>query len=107
MRRLPLLAALCTLYGPAPAGEVATPVAAGGKALLPVVVAKDAPARVRQAARTLADYLGRISGAKFDVVEGDGRTGLAVGRAADFPGLPAKLPGDPKDPTATEDYLLR
>src|SRR5262249_14253607 len=62
--------------------------AADGRALLPVVVSADAPDRVRQAAQTLATYLGRISDARFEVRTGDGRTGLAVGLPAHFPALP-------------------
>src|SRR5438552_2988047 len=53
--------------------------AANGKARLAVTVAPKAPERVRQAARTLADYLGRMSGATFEVGEGRGRQGIAVG----------------------------
>src|SRR4051794_40041283 len=93
---LPLLF-LGTLPCRAADDQASTQLAAAGKALLPVVIAKDAPPRVRQAAQTLADYLGRISGAPFSVIEGDGRSGLAVGRVVDFPGLGKKLPRDTQD----------
>ena len=56
-------------------------IASGRKALVPIVVAKDASPRIRAAAATLADYLQRISGAKFQVIEGDQMQGLLVGLA--------------------------
>ncbi len=80
---------------------------ADGRALLPVVVAADASDRVRQAAQTLAAYLGRISDARFEVRTGDGTTGLALGLPAHFPTVPIQKPWDVKDPTRREDYLLR
>src|SRR4051794_32459534 len=84
-----------------------TALAADGKPLVPVIVAKNTSERVRLAARTLADYLGRISGAKFAVETGDGTTGVVVGLPEQFPALALKNPWDPKDPTQSEDYLLR
>src|SRR4051812_29596977 len=77
---------------------------ADARALLPVVVSTRASTRVRAAATTLADYLGRISGGKFTVEAGDGQAGIAVGRSGDF-GLPS--PWDTKDAARREDYLLR
>lgn len=74
-----------------------------GKAQLPVTIAKDASDRVRKAAQTLASYLERISGAKFEIATGDGNTGIVVGR----PMLPFKQLWNDKDPTQSEDYLLR
>ncbi|MCA1809908.1 MAG: DUF4838 domain-containing protein [Kiritimatiellia bacterium] len=41
-----------------------------GKALAPIVVLENAPPFTRRAANELADYIGRISGAKFEVIEG-------------------------------------
>ncbi|MCX7047147.1 MAG: DUF4838 domain-containing protein [Candidatus Sumerlaeota bacterium] len=78
-----------------------------GKALQPVVIATSASARVREAAQMLSRYLERISEAKFQVITGDGKSGIAVGLAADFPGV---APGESmagNDPTKREDYLLR
>lgn len=78
-----------------------------GKALLPVVVAKTATPRIKQAAATLADVLGRIGKCTFEVQQGDGSRGIALGLAPDFPKNKLAPPWDPKDPTHREDYLLR
>src|SRR5262249_37578320 len=72
----------------------------GGKARLPIVVSEKAPEGVRKAAETLADYLGRISGARFEVVRGDSKDGIVVG-------LAGRELGDVKDLFHAEDYLLR
>ena len=78
-----------------------------GKARQTVTTAENATQRVQTAASTLADYLSRISEAKFEVVTGDGTTGIAVGVAADFPQLSGtKMLLDPK-PAERERYLLR
>jgi len=81
--------------------------AQGGRAVLPVVVAPGASETVRGLAAGLADYLGRISGARFEIATGDGRPGLALGTAADFPALKLAqgLSGDGFG--ADEQYLLR
>ena len=70
-----------------------TRVTVKGSSLMPVVVSDGASDRVKAAAATLAEYLGRISSAKIKVTGGDGRTGLAVGLASDFPklGLAARV----------------
>lgn len=105
--RLALLALAC-LGSRLPAAEPpACRLAADGKALQPVAVSATASDRVRRAADTLADYLGRISGARFTVSAGDGRAGVAVGLAADFPALKLNPPWDARDPARREDYLLR
>ncbi len=58
-----------------------------GTARFPVVVAPGAGERERAAADELAVMLGRITGAEFSVIDGDGMRGLAVGRAEAFPEL--------------------
>ena len=81
--------------------------ATDGRAAHPIVLAKGASERTRKAAETLADYLGKISGGKFDIVTGDGSAGIAVGVARDFPALKLADAFLSKEPTRTEDYLLR
>lgn len=89
------------------ASPVETLLASGGKTVHPVVVSATAGARVRAAAETLADYLGRISGGRFEVVSGDGLSGIALGLVADFPALQTGVAFDQNDPLRREDYLLR
>lgn len=91
----------------APASPVAAQLAAGGKSLLPVVIPEKPTKRIRQIAETLADYLGRIGTTKFAVETGDGKTGIAVGRAEDFPGLDLSSAFDLTDALHREDYRLR
>src|SRR5690348_3630938 len=67
-----------------PAKPETVPLATDGKAQQPVVIAKDASERTRRAAKTLAAYLDKISGAKFEVQQGDGASGIVVGTAKDF-----------------------
>jgi hypothetical protein len=101
------LIALAILYpftGPATAETL---LAEDGKARLPIVVARAASERERQAAAALADYLHRITGGKFEVQAGDGRSGIAIGQAAHFPELPFQKLWDLADPTQSENYLLR
>ncbi|MFN4261269.1 MAG: DUF4838 domain-containing protein [Gemmataceae bacterium] len=93
--------------GTGAAETVTAHLAHDGKALHPIVISKEATERERQAARTLADYLRRISGATFEVQTGDGHAGIAVGTAARFPQSPAHERWDAKDPTQREHYLLR
>jgi len=61
--------------------------AGAGKASVPIVLAKNATIRVRNAAADLATYLGRMSGAEFVIRNGGGKNGIAVGLAVDFPSL--------------------
>lgn len=103
------LALFMPLAAPAPVvadGGQSVALARDGKALLRIVVAEKAPDRVQQAARTLAAYLGKISGASFAVAHGEGTSGIAVGLPAHFPGLKVPQLPDPGDPTRREDYLL-
>jgi hypothetical protein len=89
------------------AGPQAANLAAEGKALLPIVVARGTSDRVRQAAQTLARYLGRIAAARFEVITGNGESGIAVGLAADFPAIRTDEPFPPCDLTRREEYLLQ
>jgi len=77
------------------------------KAVQRVTTGAKASERTRAAAKTLAAYLGRITGGTFAVVEGEGATGLAVGLPADFPALKLADRFKSDDMTRREEYLLR
>ena len=78
-----------------------------GKPLFDIVVSAAASEGTRSTAAVLADYLGRMSGAKYEVREGDGRSGIALGLAEEFPSLTLNVDLDPTNATKREDYLLR
>ena len=61
--------------------------ARSGRALMPVVVSERAGAVTRSAAGELAQYLERITGARFEVTSGDGQQGIVLGTLQDFPAL--------------------
>jgi hypothetical protein len=68
--------------GEAPKGLL---LAEGGRARVPVVVSAKASPSLRAVAAELAGYLCKITGAPFEVVEGDGSRGIVLGTLADFP----------------------
>ena len=78
-----------------------------GKALFAVVVAENTRVRVRDAATELAMYLGKISGAEFEVHTGDGKVGIAVGLETDFPALNLGQPLRGKEISDREAYILK
>jgi len=88
-------------------GDKAARITASGKALMGVVVGAEASDRVRTAAATLADYLGRMSSTKIDVAVGDGTTGLAVGVMGDFPKLGPAKRFIVRNTGGREHYLLK
>lgn len=67
------------------AAPATLPIAADGKALVPVVISPKASESTKAAAEELAAYLGRIASAKFDVATGDGAKGIVLGTIAEFP----------------------
>jgi len=93
----------------APAAESSpvTRLAADGKALQPIVIAEQATPRVKKAAETLAQYLGQIASAPFEVTTGNGTIGIAVGQASDFPELKLSNNLNAEGPARLEQYLLR
>jgi len=103
---LSMLSALVLLCSGAVQADAAR-LASGGRALMPVVVAADTSEAVRAAADDLAEYLGRIAGAQFEVVAGDGSAGIVVGTAAEFPALAAGAGFEPEHSLRREEYLLR
>jgi len=104
------IGAAVLLAGAVAAGAAEPPVfriADQGQPPAQVVVAEGASDVTRAAAQTLADYLGRIASARFQVTTGDGREGIAVGLAKDFPALDLGGAFDADGPARREQYLLR
>lgn len=85
----------------------AATLSAKGQAVMAVAVSAQASPRVKAAARTLADQLKRITGSEFTLADGDGTSGLAVGRVGDFPALGLDAEIDGKGLARREQYLLR
>ncbi|WP_339908354.1 DUF4838 domain-containing protein [Symmachiella dynata] len=98
--------AVALLAAPALASD-AVQLAADGKTHFPVIVSENASDRLQLAAKTLADYLGRISRSDFEVTTGDGTHGIAVGTAQSFPTLKLLSDFDSTDINRREEYLLR
>ena len=55
------------------------------RAAQPIVISLKASDATKATAAELADYLGRITGAKFEVQPGDGTRGIVLGTLAEFP----------------------
>lgn len=60
-------------------------IARNGQAATPIVISEKATDATRKLASELADYLGRISGAKFEIKAGAGTAGIVVGSIDEFP----------------------
>ena len=82
------------------------PLAKEGKALLKITVAEKASPQTLPLASELAEYLSKISGAKFEVATGDGSTGIVLGLPEDFTALPIEVSFE-KTPFTREQYLIR
>ncbi|MBI3878937.1 MAG: DUF4838 domain-containing protein [Verrucomicrobia bacterium] len=67
------------------AKPAALKLAENGRALQPIVISDKASGAMRTNALELAEYLGRITGAKFEVTTGDGARGIVLGTLAEFP----------------------
>ncbi len=89
--------------------RAATVLADGKQARFKVIVSAAAGTEVAAKAQLLADHLGRISGAEFEVAGGSGAKGIAVGVYSEFPALAASVAHlfDPDDPFRQDEYLLR
>lgn len=59
--------------------------AENGTARQPIVISAGASDATKAVAAELADYLGQITGAKFQVQPGDGARGIVLGTLAEFP----------------------
>jgi len=87
--------------------ETETQLSKNGTALQKIIISAKATERTREAANTLADYLGRITGAEFTAETGDGTSGIAVGVASNFPALNLQKMFAPAEPLRREELLLR
>ncbi|MHC4641351.1 MAG: DUF4838 domain-containing protein, partial [Planctomycetota bacterium] len=108
--RLWFAAILCfLLMGPVDYAMALTRIELAGasKASVPIVLAKDADVRVRNAAADLATYLTAITGAEFETRAGNGTKGIAVGLPADFPSLNLAKALEVKTIADREAYILR
>lgn len=85
-------------------------IAEDGRALMPVRVAANASPGVRKNAKTLIDYLKRISGAQFELQTAASplepeTAGITLGLTTQVAGLAGTLTNN--DPATSEDYILR
>ena len=77
-----------------------------GKALLKITVSEKASQKTRDLAEEFAEYLSRISGAKFETETGDGGAGIVLGMPEDFSAVPFGVSFE-KSPFGREKYLIR
>jgi hypothetical protein len=96
-----LLGAAETVAAEPPTVELAR----DGQPQMKIVLANDASERLQAAADTLANYLQRISDARFEIGTGDGTSGLVLGLPQQFPAIAAAV-WDERDPTVREDYRI-
>src|SRR5205823_2676888 len=87
-----------------PGGVPPFVIAAEGRSLVPIVVSEKVSPATKSVAAELADYLGRISGAKFDVRTGDGSEGIVLGTLAEFPNPSLNDKGHPAGLSAAKDH---
>ena len=88
-------------------GAVTTHLADDGAALQSVVVSSTASPQVRASATELAEMLTRITGAPFEVTEGDGSRGIVVGVYTNFANCTSQMDFAPEVPSRREDYVIR
>ena len=81
--------------------------ASEGKAACPIQVAEKATERTRAAATEFAETLKSITGAAFEIKTGDGKQGIVIGTAHDFPDVSSDERLKDNAITARENYLLR
>ncbi len=82
-------------------------IAEKGVVKLPVIVGSQASPSIRESAETLVAMLSRMTGGEGTPPrDGDGRTGLVVGRPQDFTALPFEI-DFAEGPFEREKYLLR
>ncbi|MHB9108913.1 MAG: DUF4838 domain-containing protein [Armatimonadota bacterium] len=82
--------------------------AAGGQALMPIVIAENASQGTKDVANELAGYLGRVTGAQFTVQTGDGSRGIVLGTPAQFPNPALNKPLEIRNTyDGKEAYVIR
>lgn len=96
-----------SLFSPAAAFAAEATLAEGGVAKMPVVVSPQADPATRAVAEDLATYLGKIAGAKFEVVEGDGTKGIVLGTIAQFPDGSLDKPLEIRGFDGREAFVIR
>lgn len=87
-------------------GDKGLLLAEGGQAKLPVVISAKASESTKAVAAELAQYLGRIAGAPFEVSAGDGSTGIVLGTIAEFPDPALDKPLELRGPGGSPAALL-
>jgi len=102
----PLFLALLYSNGTFGAEPVVCQLAKDGKALLKVAISEKASQDTIALAEELAEYLSKISGAKFATATDDGGSGIVLGLPEDFSALPFELSFE-KSPFTREQYLIR
>lgn len=84
--------------------------AEGGRARATVVVSPAAPESTKAVAAELAQFLGRITGATFEVQPGDGSAGIVLGTIAEFPDPALEKPLELRGPggfDGREAFVIR
>ena len=106
--KIRLVAVFVLLVGHAnPTGASEVKLADDGNARLPVVISESASDPVKETAKTLADYLQRISQAEFPTRTKRADLGIFVGTSLDFPESGIVNHFRPTGITRREDYLLK
>ncbi len=98
---------LGVLISTATAGPPTAALADKGEAKADIYVSPAASTAIRAEALALAHYLGRITGGSFEIKQGDGGLGIAVGTVDDFPSLGLDKVLAASGARGREEYLIR
>ena len=104
----------CAFAAPSATSETTAQSSAGlllaqnGEAAQPIIIPAKSSDATKAVARELAEYLGRITGATFEIKEGDGSSGIVLGTLAQFPVAELKNPLEMRGPyDGVEAYAIR
>ncbi|HEV7282963.1 MAG TPA: DUF4838 domain-containing protein [Pirellulaceae bacterium] len=100
-----LLAA--SLLAPATTFAAEATLAEAGESKMPVVISPKASPATRAVADELARFLGKISGATFEVSEGDGTQGIVLGTIGQFPDPSLDKPLEIRGFDGREAFVIR